>query len=188
MIVLLLALGLGAAARGFRPPMPGRIHIGALASLLILTIACAILLLGVRRIALRRAAAVYAIEGTSLWICFGLGWFSVGQQLSSELFLIPLFGCVATVLPGVFLLGVIQDFRPPLRLMCCPGCEYDLRGLTTTTPCPECGDAFAATCAMCGTALIDLAETACSECKTVFAPGTVLIDPDPATDEPVTTS
>ena len=85
-IVLLLALGMGIAARAIRPHLSGPVHYEALVSLVVLSAACLVLVLGLRRISYWRAALVFIIEMTALWACFVIGWIIIERQLVEDLF------------------------------------------------------------------------------------------------------
>ena len=80
------------------------------------------------------------------------------------------------LLVGLFTLSLIQHRWPPRALLTCPGCAYDLGGLTRNV-CPECGDAFTARCGACGCELSEMATGTCPECDSRFAPETVVIRP-----------
>jgi len=130
-IVLLLALGVGMAARAILPRISGGVHYEALAAIIVLSVACLVLVLGLRRIAYRRASAVFVIEGTALWLCFAVGWVIIGRRLWMDLLQVTgMFG-VSTVLPGLLVLWLIQRCWPPRLSVSCPVCEYDLRELAS---------------------------------------------------------
>lgn len=175
-VVLILSLGVGLAARTIRPMIVGGIHYEALAALTVLSIACLVLLLGLRRIAYRRAATVFLIEGTALWLCFAAGWVIIGRRLWMDLLGVTAMFWASTVLPGLVLLWIVQRLWPPRRSMTCPGCAYDLRA-STGDVCPECGASFEATCAACGCRWPRLTEGTCGDCGAPLAPDAVIVRP-----------
>ncbi len=175
-IVLLLALGVGMAARAIRTQLSGGVHYESLLAVIVLLVACLVLLLGLRRIAYRRASAVFVIEGTALWLCFAVGWVIIGRRMWMDLLSVTGMLWASTVFPGLVVLWLIQRCWPPRRSMSCPVCEYDLRE-STSSVCPECGNRFEATCAACGCTLHQMAGGECPDCRSVFAPNTVLISP-----------
>ena len=171
-IVLLLAIGTGVAARLIRPYFSGPPHPEAIGALVVLSAACVVLLLGLRRMSYARGAAVFSIEATALWVCFTVGWIIVGGPLLGELLIVTSLFWASTVVLGLVALGVIQSRWPPRRLMTCPVCEYGLRGLSRSV-CPECGHRFEATCASCGYALTELASGECPDCRSALTTDTV---------------
>ena len=173
-IVLLLALGMGIAARAIRPHLSGPVHYEALVSLVVLSAACLVLLLGLRRISYWRAALVFIIEMTALWACFVIGWIIIERQLVEDLFAVIGLFWASTVAPGLLVLWLIQQRWPPRRSMTCPVCEYDLRGLTSSV-CPECGCLFKKTCAGCGCVLTELARGECPDCRSDLTADAVLV-------------
>ncbi len=173
--VLFLATLVGVGARALRPVLSvGSVHYEALAAIVVLSLACLALLLQLRRIVYRRAAVVFLLEGTALWICFGLGWVIVGRRLWGDLLAVVLMFWSFTVPPGLLLLLIIQRVWPPRLSTSCPQCEYDLTGLTNDR-CPECGNGFVVNCALCGCRRADMTRVPCPDCSVTPAPETLVV-------------
>ncbi len=166
LIALLLALGVGMAARAIRTQISGGVHYESLVAVIVLSVACVVLLLGLRRVAYRRASAVFFIEGTAVWLSFAVGWVIIAQRLWIDALVITGVLWASTVFPGLVLLWLVQRCWPPRRPMSCPVCEYDLRELTSSV-CPECGTRLEAMCAGCECALHRMAGWECPNCQSV---------------------
>lgn len=173
-IVLLGAALTGVVSRLVRPLISGPVHYEALATVVLLSVACLVLLLGLRQIAYRRAVVTYAIEVVALWGVFAVAWSIIDQRLRHDLVaVIGLFWAVSTAV-GLFILWIIQKAYPPRRSMTCGNCEYDLKGLTGST-CPECGTSFRASCLNCGAVLPRLDAAECADCEAPIVPGSVVL-------------
>lgn len=173
-VVLLFALCVGIAVHAVRPGPTTQVRYEVLGALALLSVAFLMLLLGLRRIAFHRAAAVLAIEGTALWVSFAVGVLIIGRRDLDEVVAVTAIFWAVTALPGVVVLSIIQHVWPPRRSLTCPVCEYDLRE-STSNVCTECGNGFEAICASCGCALQQIATGSCPDCRTVLTPDTVLI-------------
>ncbi len=175
-IALLFALGVGITVHAVRPAPTTQFRYEVLGALALLSVAFLMLLLGLRRIAFQRAAAVLVIEGTALWLSFAVGVLIVGRGNLDEVVAVSAIFWGSTVLPGLVVLSMIQHVWPPSRSLTCPVCEYDLRE-STSSVCNECGNRFEATCAACGCALQQSATGTCPDCRSVLTPDAVLIRP-----------
>ncbi len=175
-IVLLFALVVGILVHAVRPAPTTRFRYEVLLALVVLSGAFLMLLLGLRRIAFQRAAAVLVIEGTALWLFFAVGVLIIGRRDLEEVVTVTAIFWGSTVLTGLVVLSIIQRVWPPRRSLTCPACEYDLRE-STSSVCTECGNRFEATCAACGCALQQMATGACPDCRSVLTPDAVLIRP-----------
>lgn len=168
-IALLFALGVGITVHAVRPAPTTGVRYEVLGALALLSVTFLMLLLGLRRIAFGRAAAVLVIEGTALWVFFAVGVLIVGRQNLDEVVAVTAIFWASTVLPGLVVLSIIQHLWPPCRSLTCPDCEYDLRE-STSSVCTECGNRFEATCGLCGCALQQIAPGTCPDCRGVLTP------------------
>ncbi len=175
-IALVFALGVGVTVHAVRPAPTTQVRYEVIGALVLLSVTFLMLLLGLRRIAFQRAAAVLVVEGTALWVSFAVGVLLIGQGDLDEVVVVTAIFWASTVLPGLVVLSIVQHHWPPLRSLTCPVCEYDLRE-STSSVCTECGNRFEATCAACGCALQQIATGTCPDCRSVLTPDTVLVRP-----------
>ncbi len=98
-IALLFALGVGITVRAIRPAPTTQVRYEVVVALAVLSAAFLMLLLGLRRIAFPRAAAVLVIEGTALWLSFAVGVLIIGRQDLDEVVAVTAIFWASTVLP-----------------------------------------------------------------------------------------
>ena len=146
-----LGLVLTGISRLSREVVSGMVHWG--------TIGTAVALIGVlawlpfryrRDCPRRRAHLGLLISGAAIWFTFAAGFVALDLLVSRRLAdrtpwqdvagTAVVLGSVTLALASL-LLFILQHRRPPVLSGRCPGCDYDLRGLSEPR-CPECGRAF----------------------------------------------